>query len=421
MSASFEFLAAFEDWRQECRRDPATMDHCPFPTDGDRFERSIAHAELLKTLTAYKETASPAKDGKPDSKYGPRVDGFPGLVNNKGCGLVNAWKDWLLPAPSDLCHLPDGSCLLKIEVRLLSPFFSRDDRSFYPADNVLKRHHVFLTPCLAASGLKGLLRWAWDMSGGSAEDADLIFGKAADASGEDSRQGLLRVWPVYWEGNVGLEVINPQDRLTGAGTKPIKYEVVLPKSRGNVCLLLVNEDNAVPRLLSPFMRAFWHLVDHGGLSAKNSAGWGQVCYEQGACAIRGLLSRAQKEAGKAAEEKMARAREEQLARSARWQGLLDADGELVPFDPALFTKKRLEQLGITAVKFKKTYKNDARAAYTAIRDKGEWKTDCAAPVAVAQPETTADAPAGWLMKTASRDVFISELEAYAQELATWLK
>lgn len=410
MAASFEFLANFEEWRQECRQTPNKMDHCPFPGDRGSFERRTAHAELLKTLTAFEETSGKAKDGEQKKGVVP-VGGFPGLVNSQKCELPGQWEDWLLPAPSDLCRLPDGSCLIKLEVTLQSPFFSRDDRPFYPTDNVLKRHHVFLTPYLAASGLKGLLRWAWSMSGGSEEDAALLFGEAADAPGEDSRQGLLRVWPVYWKGRVGLEVINPQDRVSGAGTKPVKYEVVQPGSSGSVCLLLVNEGNAAPRLLRPLMDAIWHLVDHGGLSAKNSAGWGQVKCNGGSLAIRGMKKRT--------------GQETQLTspasdKAARWAGLLDADGELVPFDPALFTKKRLEQLGITPTKFKKTYNNDARAAYEAIREKGEWRTDRAAPSADA-PVAEGPLSIEWLVTTSLRDTLVTECNAYAQELATWLK
>lgn len=410
MAASFEFLANFEAWRQECRQKLAAMDRCPFPEDRGSIEQRTAHAELLNTLTAFEETRDKAKNG--EQKNGNvLVGGFPGLINGKKCELPGEWKDWLLPAPSDLCRLPDGSCLVKLEVTLQSPFFSRDDRPFYPTDNVLKRHHVFLTPHLAASGLKGLLRWAWSMSGGSEEDAALLFGEAADAPGEDSRQGLLRVWPVYWKGRVGLEVINPQDRISGAGTTPVKYEVVQPGSSGNLCLLLVNEGNAAPRLFRPLMDAIWHLVDHGGLSAKNSAGWGQVQCNGGFLAIRGMKKRTvpEKQIASPADDK-----------AARWAGLLDAEGELLPFDPALFTKKRLEQLGITAMKLKKTYNNDARAAYEAIREKGEWRTDCAAQPAAA-PNAEEPIPAEWLVTPPLRTTFVTECNAYAQELATWLK
>lgn len=410
MAASFEFLANFEEWRQECRQRPADMDRCPFPGDRTSFEQRIAHAELLKTLTAFEETSGTAKDG--ELKNGVvLVGGFPRLINGKRCGLPDNWEDWLLPAPSALRRLPDGSCLIRIEVTLQSPFFSRDDRPFYPTENVLKRHHVFLTPCLAASGLKGLLRWAWNMSGGSTEDAALLFGEAADAPGEDSRQGLLRVWPVYWKGHVGLEVINPQDRTSGAGTAPVKYEVVQPGSSGSVCLLLLNEANAAPRLLRPLMDAIWHLVDHGGLSAKNSAGWGQVECCGGSLAIRGLKKRTEQK-----KQTTAPAGD----KADNWAGLLDAEGELLPFDSALFTKKRLEQLGITAMKLKKTYNNDARAAYEAIREKGEWRTDGAAQPA-AEPMVEEPIPAEWLVTTSLRNTFAAECEAYAQELATWLK
>ena len=75
MAASFEFLANFEEWRQECRQTPTKMDHCPFPGDRGSFERRTAHAELLKTLTAFKETSGKAKDGEQNvGKDAPREE-----------------------------------------------------------------------------------------------------------------------------------------------------------------------------------------------------------------------------------------------------------------------------------------------------------------------------------------------------------
>lgn len=384
MGTSFEFLAAFEEWEAQCRQKFGNMDHCPFPADGDSFERRTAHAELLKTLTALSgELKNAATDGK------KRVArGYPGIVQ-KPCVFEadDSWMDWLLPTPDALRLLPQGSCLIKVNVVLESPFFSRDDRSFYPTDNVLKRHHVFLTPYLAASGLKGLLRWVWRMSGGDADAAEL-FGTAADEPGGDSRQGLLYLWPVYWNGTVGLDVINPQQRTGGAGTMPIKYEVVL-RGRGSVCLLLVNRDDAVPRLLPPLWRAFRHLVDCGGLSAKNSAGWGQVRIAGGAFAVKGLRKPEQ------ADEK-----------AARWQGLLDDAGELIPFDPKIFTKKRLRGLGITKHKLENDYKDDASLAYEVIREKAEWKTDCPATSVATE----------WYVEESSRDTFLSAIENCIQEM-----
>ena len=59
-------------------------------------------------------------------------------------------------------------------------------------------------------------------------------------------------------------------------------------------------------------------------------------------------------------------------------GLLDDAGELIPFDPKIFTKKRLRGLGITKHKLENDYKDDASLAYEVIREKAEWKTDCPA-------------------------------------------
>lgn len=71
MGSSFEFLAAFEEWEAQCRQTFENMDRCPFPADGDSFERRTAHAELLKTLTALSgELKNAATDGTKDGVRG---------------------------------------------------------------------------------------------------------------------------------------------------------------------------------------------------------------------------------------------------------------------------------------------------------------------------------------------------------------
>lgn len=413
MSTSYEFLAAFEDWENSVKSRPQNMDSTPFDSETQQTAFACAaHAELLKVLTVHsKDLDSAAKNG---TDKGGVVLGFPKIANAH-CKLFDRdlngeWEDWLFPTPDVLRYLPKGSALLKLDVVLDSPYYSRDDRSFYPTDNVLKRHHVFLTPYLAASGLKGLLRWAWTMAGESFEDANLVFGRANDTSESPSNQGLLRLFPLFWKkGDTGLDVINPQNRLSGAGSQPIKYEIVRPGSEGTIYLLLVNKDNATSRLLPALWRAFNHLAQHGGLSAKNSAGWGQFHIRRTSLAIKGLVSASVR-------EKQGKQQNEAADKAARWNGLLE-NGELIAFDPNVFTKKRLGTLGITDTKFKKTFKKDLQKAYEDIRSRGEWKEDCKA--AQESLATKTDNLPQWLIDTQSLKDVNEQLNQHIQEITTW--
>ena len=417
MSTSFEFLAAFEDWECRAKSQPKTMDSVPFAAQTQQTAFTCAaHAELLKVLTANTALDSAAKNGTPANKKKnvEEVFGFPKIANAH-CKLFDRelngeWEDWLFPSPDVLRYLPKGSALLKLDIILTSPFYSRDDRSFYPTENVLKRHHVFMTPYLAAAGLKGLLRWAWTMAGESSSDENLVFGRANDTTEEDSNQGLLHLFPLFWKkGDVGLDVINPQDRKTGTGSAPIKYEIVRPGSEGSIYLLLVNQNDAASRTLPALWRALSHLAQHGGLSAKGSLGWGQFCIKRTSLAIKGLLTAS-------AREKQGEQQSQMENKAARWDGLLE-NGELIAFDPNVFTRKRLTTLGITNMKLRNKFKNDLQKAYEEIRSKGEWKEDCKA--LQESKITTADNTPQWLVDTPSLEQANDQLNHYIQEMTAW--
>lgn len=417
MSTSFEFLAAFVDWEKDAKIQPKSMDSAPFAAQSQQTAFTCAaHAELLKVLTVNPALDSIAKNGTPANKKKSmgEVYGFPKIANAH-CEffdkkLNGEWEDWIFPTPETLRYLPKGSALLKLDIILTSPFYSRDDRSFYPTENVLKRHHVFMVPYLAAAGLKGLLRWAWAMAGESSEDANLVFGRANDTSEGDSNQGLLHLFPLFWKkGDAGLDVINPQDRKAGTGSAPIKYEIVRPGSEGTIHLLLVNQNGVASRLLPALWRALSHLAQHGGLSAKGSLGWGQFRIKRTSLAIKGLLAAS-------AKEKQGAQQNQVENKAARWDGLLE-NGELIAFDPNVFTRKRLAALGITDVKLKKTYNKDPQKAYDAIRAKREWKVDCAA---LQESKTTkADNIPQWLVDTSSLEQVNEQLNNYIQEMGAW--
>ncbi|MBQ7456498.1 MAG: hypothetical protein IJS54_02650 [Desulfovibrio sp.] len=341
MSAtSFEFLAAADDWEEACKYDPKHIDENP------RKDAWTFAGEMLNVLAPFKEgkagitkqsLASLAKDGENASRNNTPIRGFPGIVKERIVSKGN-WEDFAAPSPSLLDDLPDGCVLIKVDVTLLSPWYSRDDLSFYPTENPLRRHRVFDIPFLSASGIKGLLHWAYCMANKTLADNEitrLLFGSI---DGDTGQQGLLYCYPLYFEGKLGLEVINPQDLKTGAGTNPIKYEVLLPGKTGTLFFLLTNLPARPPLTsehIQTFLTALHFLLECGGLSAKSSAGWGRVAIKTANAAIGGM------ETPKAQSDQF-----QEKTADAAWQVMLDADGNLLPLEgnDQIFTNKRIKAL-----------------------------------------------------------------------------
>ena len=215
------------------------------------------------------------------------IGGYPKLIKNTAPFPSSASFDIAaLCAPTSNClrGLPDGSCLLRIDVKSRRPFTSKDDLAFYPISNPLKREWVFQTPYLAATGVKGLLRWAWRMCFDDSEKTreTLLFGPhSEELKAGDGLAGCLYTWPLFWRGKVGLETLNPHDRLSGAGKDPVKYEIVEAGATAGIWLLLLNrqmEEAAgfLAKTVPPVLEALCHLLTESGLSAKRSADWGTV-------------------------------------------------------------------------------------------------------------------------------------------------
>ena len=285
-----------------------------------------------------------------------RIGGYPDVVaRNNGAPLPDSWEAFFLPQDDHLSASPPGSCLLRFDLKLTSPFYSRDDRVFYPIENVLRREWVFDAPYLSAAGIKGLVRWAWRMCWRDAKKDEewLVFGPRQMAFNEEEAfQGLLYTYPLFWKGKVGFDVINPHDRLSGTGTRPIKYEVVKKGGTGSLFLLLINRvekyetiSNALD-LLEPPLKL---LVEHSGLSAKWSIGWGDV--EITGC--KGVLN------VPAGYESLS---EPPASEADPWDGLTDEDGELRPLDDTQFftTAKFAELLNKSKSWVKKKEKKEKK-------------------------------------------------------------
>lgn len=173
---------------------------------------------------------------------------------------------------------------------LQTPWYSKDDRPFHVLDNPLRKDRVFGIPFMSATNWKGLLRWACRMEAGlltylekhgnnlngwpEPEWIVHLFGNERDADKHFSR-GALAFRPTWFD-KVGFEVINPHDRTRRAGTQPIIYEVVPPKTRGSLRLLYAPLPgcHAPDSTFECLLAAIEKLLTVYGFSAKRTAGWG---------------------------------------------------------------------------------------------------------------------------------------------------
>lgn len=194
-----------------------------------------------------------------------------------------------------LALLPPGSFFISFSFWLRKPYISKDDTEFYVIDNPVKKDWVFKVPYIVPSQWKGSLHAAmtcqladWWVNLSEEEQAKdehkdtfikqrlqlvRLFGNEQgvevdpseletylDRMGgkelamryrdelkkmapEGHRRGRLMFYPTFFD-RFGLEVINPHDRKTGAGSHPIYFETVPEGTRGRFALLYVPFDRA---------------------------------------------------------------------------------------------------------------------------------------------------------------------------------
>lgn len=270
------------------------------------------HAELaslqacLKTAALHGGLVSGFIDGctawfakgemEPDSQAGTRKKNEARKCYQERAAASTLQHPSELNLSADLgAPLLKGWLAIEIKFRLLSPWYSKDDRPFHVLDNPVRKDRVFGVPYMSAASWKGLLRWACRMLAGLPEhhqrngskmndwsDPDWIIHLFGNEKGEkeDFLRGALAFYPTWFD-KVGFEVINPHSRKTRAGTQPILYEVVPPDTEGVLRLLyapLPGDDglgaaggvNALQQLLD----AAEQLLTVYGFSAKRTAGWG---------------------------------------------------------------------------------------------------------------------------------------------------
>jgi len=309
----------------------------------------------------YKKQIELIKDG------GKKADtGYPKLLDDSKKVSFNFDEFITISEKNILSPLPEGSFLLKISLELLSPFYSRDDLSFYPHENPLRREWVFHWPYLSAAGVKGLLRWAWRMchQDDLLDKEELLFGLRKEEKDENKRQqGCLYTYPIFWNGEVGLDLINPHSRENNTGTVPIKYEVVKQGARGDMYILVFNrrmEQGFLNKVLSPLFEAIDFLLNDTAISAKRSIGWGTVKITNAKMYLR--CNFIDKQSVSYKEQASKDKKIEQL-----WQKVVK-NGELLPLADKVFTRKVLAALsGISEKRVNKVREK----AYTKIQVRWE--------------------------------------------------
>lgn len=210
----------------------------------------------------------------------------------------------------DLALFPEYSWFIQLKITLTQPYLSRDDNLFYIIDNPVKRDKIFNRPYVAASSWKGCLRSAlWHLDhekyAGGAEITRRLFGNERGIDEQERlRAGRLYFYPTFFN-QIDLEVINPHDRKTRAGKRPIYLECVRVGAAGVFTLLYlpfdrigldesdtrlqVNEDLQAVAAGLPAMFTVY------GFGAKTSSGYGTAKDGglDGLLAMRAVIGRRQ--------------------------------------------------------------------------------------------------------------------------------
>ncbi len=235
----------------------------------------------------------------------------------------------------DLTSLPSYSFTVQFRFQLRRPYLSKDDMVFYAIDNPVRKEKVLGLPMVAPTQWKGALRSAmtyqladWWLGLDEAaqtkranyrrfitervglvklfgnEKEVLVDDRSSDAyldqvggkqladlyrrylrrfmTSTGFRAGRLCFFPTFFT-QIGLEVINPHERETRAGTKPIYFESVPDGAEGGFTLLYVpfdcvGEKEEMRRQVAADLKGLGEglraMLTQYGVGAKTSSGFG---------------------------------------------------------------------------------------------------------------------------------------------------
>jgi len=220
---------------------------------------------------------------------------------------------------------------IEVALKLTAPLYSKDDDEFYIISNPMLKDKAFKVPMVRGSSIKGaLLHSAIEILKEEVNIENLksffrIFGVGNDTfraifkkEGIDKNQlqlflafeiginpdknleeafekykqskaqkGRAIFYPMYFD-KLSLEVINPHDRKTKAGTKPIYYEVVPKDSESTLQIIyipfdaILEDDKKIQKEAKQdleFLTKCIERLSKNGLGAKTKLGWGRFTYD----------------------------------------------------------------------------------------------------------------------------------------------
>jgi len=224
-------------------------------------------------------------------------------------------------------HIPH-TFAIKTKFKLTSSYFSKDDDEFYIISNPCLKEHVFKVPMVRGSSWKGALlkagieifkekkspeylgnifrifgvgnseyRELFDKNDKVIKNKILLFlamemGVSLDKSLEGQLKSYFKTkaqksraifYPTYFD-RLSLEVINPHNRKTKAGTNPIHYEVVPKDTEGELQIVYIpfdgvlEKDEVIKKQAEDdlaFLQKCIEKVAQNGIGAKTKLGWGK--------------------------------------------------------------------------------------------------------------------------------------------------
>ena len=223
-----------------------------------------------------------------------------------------------------------NSFALEVNFTLTAPYFSKDDDEFYIIQNPCLKEKVFKVPMVRGSSIKGaLLSAARDIIENSntsdkikhLESCFRIFGVGNDEfrnivekvddnslklffmlnglaidvrddvkkifakyKEKKAQKGRAVFYPIYFD-CLSLELINPHNRKTKAGTNPIHYEVVPKNTQGILQLIYIPFDGVIEKDEKinkeanqdlEFLKECIKKAFDNGIGAKTKLGWGRA-------------------------------------------------------------------------------------------------------------------------------------------------
>lgn len=234
----------FVDFKMENQR---AIDNCVEGRDPFDNVNIYSRTKLLATCLSNGNIKNYAKSGgKIKTPKGHKqiiLDKYNSLIQVE----IGRLETLNLYKPSvEISTLPHYSFFLQFAFTLATPFISKDDEEFYICDNPVKKDKVFKVPIVSGSTWKGNMRWTArqvkELNPDKPDDKIIIRLLGNEKKEERAfRRGRLSFYPTFFD-KISLEVINPHDRKTKAGTVPIYIESVPDGAKGTFSLLYVPFD-----------------------------------------------------------------------------------------------------------------------------------------------------------------------------------